>query len=68
MFCIHNISDRPQSLHLGDINLIETNAWFDLLSDRNLDDLYQNIELEPYECMWISNYRGEDSGSIPVIF
>ena len=55
IFCIHNISAKARTLRLSEINLIETEAWGDLLSGRSLDDLSQQLELKPYEAMWISN-------------
>ncbi|MFK8050424.1 MAG: sugar phosphorylase [Halioglobus sp.] len=55
IFCIHNISAKACTLRLSEINLIETEAWWDLLSGRSLGDLSQQLELNPYETLWISN-------------
>ena len=55
IFCIHNISDEVCTLRLSEINLIETEVWQDLLSGRRLGDLGQQLELMPYEALWISN-------------
>jgi len=57
IFCIHNISNEPQELNLSQLNLIELNNWFDLLSKEEFPDLCQNIVLEPYQCLWITNHR-----------
>lgn len=55
IFCIHNISTEEKSLSLRSVNLIETNNWYELLSQTALQDLSATIELSPYQCMWISN-------------
>ncbi len=55
IFCIHNISTEVQQLPLGNINLVETNSWVDLLSGREFDDFRLTLEMQPYECLWITN-------------
>ncbi len=55
IFCIHNISNQIQSFPLRSVNLIETNSWYDLLSQTAFEDLSETIELNPYQCLWISN-------------
>lgn len=55
IFCVYNISDQPQQITLSSMNLVETHEWFDLLSDTRLHDLYAMLELQPYQCLWISN-------------
>lgn len=58
IFCIHNISDCVRELHLRDVNLIETHHWCDLLNDRKIDSLNSSINMQPYECLWLSNACG----------
>lgn len=55
IFCIYNISDTEQSLALKDINLIETDAWHDLISGHPYEDPREEIVLQPYDFVWISN-------------
>ncbi len=55
IFCIHNITDTKRQLRLDSINLIETNDWMDLLSGRHFENLDDEVELQPYECLWVSN-------------
>lgn len=55
IFCIHNLSDRPQELQLADINLICIDPWQDLLSGTVINDTDQQFILEPYQCAWITN-------------
>ncbi len=55
IFCIHNLSDRPQKLHLSDINLICVDPWHDLLSGQVIEDISDSFMLQPYQCAWITN-------------
>ncbi|MDN3377807.1 MULTISPECIES: sugar phosphorylase [unclassified Pseudoalteromonas] len=55
IFCVYNISDEPQTLVLADLNLIDTEQWFELISAQALDKDLQTFELEPYQALWLSN-------------
>lgn len=57
IFCLYNISDHRQSLHLSDLNLIVTDTWRDLISGQEFDNECQTTALTfaPYQAMWISN-------------
>ncbi len=55
IFCINNLSDLPQELHLADINLINTEQWTDLIGTQPIDDLYGMLTLKPYQCIWLTN-------------
>lgn len=55
IFCIYNISDTEQNVALKDINLIETDTWHDLISGHPYGDPREDILLQPYEFVWISN-------------
>ncbi len=55
IFCVYNISDEPQTLVLADLNLIDTEQWFELISAQALDKDLQIFELEPYQALWLSN-------------
>lgn len=55
IFCLNNISDQEQSILLSDINLIETNQWYDLITGEKYDDLKANLILAPYQTVWITN-------------
>jgi sucrose phosphorylase len=60
IFCIHNMSDKKQRLCISDLNLIETDTWVDLISSSiiSLEDL--DLELTPYQSLWISNVTSGD--------
>ena len=55
IFVLNNITDRVQTIPLLELNLIGTESWHDLLSDRVFTDSTGNLELAPYQSMWISN-------------
>ncbi|WP_412973020.1 sugar phosphorylase [Glaciecola sp. MF2-115] len=55
IFCLSNITDTKQEIALSDINLIENNHWFDLIEESLIDTTINNLKLEPYQTMWISN-------------
>ncbi|WP_105901559.1 sugar phosphorylase [Vibrio gangliei] len=55
IFCVSNISLEPQTLNVGDMNLIQTDKWKDLLSGQEITESLASIELKPYQTVWISN-------------
>jgi sucrose phosphorylase len=55
IFCISNICDEVQEVHLSDINLVGTDEWIDLMTQQPIFATDNLIELAPYQTMWISN-------------
>jgi sucrose phosphorylase len=55
IFSVSNISNQPVDLSLTDINLIDTEDWFDLISGQQLPALDEVLCLAPYQTVWISN-------------
>ncbi|GAC25181.1 MAG: alpha-amylase [Alteromonadaceae bacterium] len=55
IFCISNICDEIQEIHLSDINLVGTDEWIDLMTQQPIYAADSFIELAPYQTMWISN-------------
>ncbi len=55
IFCIFNLSDRPQELQLSSLNLVVIDAWCDLISGQCFDDIYDTLLLQPYQSLWITN-------------
>ncbi|MGB3725945.1 MAG: sugar phosphorylase [Glaciecola sp.] len=55
IFCISNISKDAQSIRLSDINLIGTETWIDLLTQTKIESQLTDVQLQPYQSMWISN-------------
>ena len=57
IFSISNVTSKSVRLSLQKINLIETEKWIDLISGEALNDIDDDILLEPYQSRWISNYN-----------
>jgi sucrose phosphorylase len=57
IFAIHNMSQAVQELRLSDLNLIAGEACWELLSGEQLQDTTGTLQLQPYQCLWISNRR-----------
>jgi sucrose phosphorylase len=55
IFCIFNISDQSEELHLSELNLSEFTGWIDLISGAELSDLRGSIILAPYQALWLSS-------------
>ncbi|WP_158968984.1 sugar phosphorylase [Paraglaciecola sp. L3A3] len=55
VFCVHNVSNTPQTLRLSDLNLIGTDTWLDLISQQQIDLEQLEYQLQPYQSLWISN-------------
>ena len=55
IFCINNLSDRLQQLSLNDLNLYNTEDWYDLIGDRPIRNIYGNLLLKPYQSLWVTN-------------
>ncbi|MEQ9359244.1 alpha-amylase family glycosyl hydrolase [Coleofasciculus chthonoplastes] len=61
IFSIHNLSDKPQTLPLLELNLIATDEWCDLISGKIIPDIHDTFTLQPYQSAWITNTFGRDS-------
>jgi len=55
IFAVSNISTAPQELNLSQLNLIESDGWYDLLSGAEIKERNGSITLEPYHSVWITN-------------
>ncbi|MCG8412946.1 MAG: alpha-amylase family glycosyl hydrolase [Pseudomonadales bacterium] len=60
IFCLSNVTNKPQTINLSDINLITTDEWRDLISEENYQDLAQQLTLRPYQTVWISNLESDN--------
>lgn len=63
IFSLNNISSRQHHIPLSDINLIDTEDWYDLISGQHIALDAEAIDLAPYQTVWLSNRRPETSGS-----
>ena len=57
IFSISNISSEAQPLTLSDINLIDNETWYDLVSGDSFCDAEPVIIMQPYQTLWITNVR-----------
>jgi sucrose phosphorylase len=55
IFSISNITREPKSVSLEDINLTSTETWRDLIGGTAIDNGDGNIELAPYQTVWLTN-------------
>ncbi len=55
IFCLNNVTATPQRIDLGDLNLIGTDRWWDLLQGDELTLAAAELELAPYQSVWLSN-------------
>ncbi len=55
IFCVSNISDQTMTLPLSELNLIVTESWFELISNTEITNLTEQMELSPYQTVWICN-------------
>ncbi len=55
VFCLNNISNQPVKIAFNELNLIELDQWADLISGKAIDDIYGEVELQPYQTMWLAN-------------
>lgn len=62
IFCIHNMTDAVQPLRLSDLNLISLDHWSDLLSHTSFLDLASTVDVQPYQCLWITNQPHPPTG------
>ena len=58
IFCVFNLSSEPRTLILDQLNLIVTHQWHDLISHKVIEDGQSEVQLAPYQMMWISNKDG----------
>lgn len=55
IFCLNNISPKPQSISLASINLVSTDHWRDLISASTLESSQEELTIAPYQTLWLSN-------------
>ncbi|MBC52528.1 MAG: alpha-amylase [Gammaproteobacteria bacterium] len=63
IFALNNISLETHHIPLSDINLIDTEDWYDLISGQHIALDTNEIVMAPYQTVWLSNRRPETSGN-----
>jgi len=57
IFALTNVSSKNVKLNSNQINLIDDEQWFDLLSPNEKITDGQFIKLNPYQTVWITNFK-----------
>ena len=57
IFALTNVSSKTVKLNSNQINLIDDEQWFDLLSPNEKITNGQFIKLNPYQTVWITNFK-----------
>ena len=59
IFAITNVTSSKFIFNTNMINLIDDEEWYDLLNPKTNFQDEQKIELNPYQTIWITNFRSE---------
>ena len=57
IFSVTNVTNIFQYLDLTELNLIESEKWWDLINSKDIDDIKSTIALKAYQTVWISNLK-----------
>ena len=57
IFSVTNVTNIFQYLDLTELNLIESEKWWDLIKNRGIDDIKSTIALKAYQTVWITNHK-----------
>ena len=57
IFCISNLSNTQKKFSLHEINLISTDKWFDIIGNKKITNISNEILLAPYQSVWITNKK-----------
>ncbi|VUD40941.1 Sucrose phosphorylase [Thalassocella blandensis] len=55
IFCLHNVTDTEVTIPIASINLISLDTWVDLISGKDFSDIRQDVVLQPYQFVWLTN-------------
>lgn len=55
IFCLHNVTNQEVRIPVSSINLITLDTWVDLISGNDFSDIRQDVILQPYQYVWITN-------------
>jgi len=64
IFCISNVTNAGQAVALSDINLVDTQAWSDLIGRATYTPGAGEIDLQPYQTVWITNIPDCPGGAV----
>lgn len=54
VFCLYNVTSVPQEINLKDRpDLSDKTQWFDLVTEKPLENILPSVSLLPYQFMWL---------------
>ena len=56
IFSVTNVTNIFQYLDLTELNLIESEKWWDLINNNEITNIKSTISLKAYQTVWISNF------------
>ena len=57
IFSVTNVTNIFQYLDLTELNLIESENWWELINNLEIEDIKSIITLKAYQTVWISNFK-----------
>ena len=57
IFSVTNVTNIFQYLDLTELNLIESEKWWDLINSKDIEDIKSTMALKAYQTVWISNLK-----------
>ena len=57
IFSVTNVTNIFQYLDLTEMNLIESEKWWELISNTEIDNIKSTIALKAYQTAWITNHK-----------
>ena len=57
IFSVTNVTNIFQYLDLTELNLIESENWWELINNIEIEDIKSIIALKAYQTVWISNFK-----------
>lgn len=59
VFCVYNVTAKPQPVSFRDLNLIDTDSWYDLVTEKAYSDHAEELVLQPYQFIWLTNRKSK---------
>ena len=60
IFSVTNVTNIFQYLDLTELNLIESEKWWELINNNEITNIKSIIALKAYQTVWISNFKNFD--------
>ena len=57
IFSVTNVTNIFQYLDLTELNLIESEKWWELINNNEIKNIKSTIALKAYQTVWISNFK-----------